>query len=286
MSLSSSVIISRKSSVLLSLVLAFFLAFSSMASADMKFDRFAVQNNGYPTKDSTTTKSLYDVLSRAGVLPIIHNLVPELGELLKNMEKMFHSLEKDRHAHDLNKIMGHLKDTWFNTFDNMRVQGTDILDVNTFHSFLVKYQELLDKAVTRDRELDGSDVVQFMAQLEHLFHALDSAYAVAFLSLKDYLNLPYFPFRLDWDFFSSKSQEILQKLPADIFDPNMLRELTKIPREMMGQLTTYFDEKYDELMKSPVGHMVPMLINMIPVVVNMIKNMPEQNRHNMNREEF
>lgn len=66
----------------------------------------------------------------------------------------------------------------------------------------------------------------------------------------------------------------------------MLRELTKIPREMMGQLTTYFDEKYDELMKSPVGHMVPMLINMIPVVVNMIKNMPEQNRHNMNREEF
>lgn len=156
MSLSSSVIISRKSSVLLSLVLAFFLAFSSMASADLMFDRFAVQNSGYPTKDSTTTKSLYDVLSRAGVLPIIHNLVPELGELLKNMEKMFHSLEKDRHAHDLNKIMGHLKDTWFNTFDNMRVQGTDILDVNTFHSFLVKYQELLDKAVTRDRELDGS----------------------------------------------------------------------------------------------------------------------------------
>jgi len=284
MSLSSSVIMSRKSSVLLSLVLAFFLAFSSMASADMKFDRFAVQNNGYPTKDSTTTKSLYDVLSRAGVLPIIHNLVPELGDLLRNMEKMFHSLEKDRHAHDLNKIMGHLKDTWSNTFDNMRVKGTDIVDVNAFHAFLTKYQELLDKAVSRDRELDGSDVVQFMAQLEHLFHALESSYAVAFLSLKDYLA--YFPFKLDWNFFSSKSQEILDKLPADLFDPNMLRELMKIPREMMGQLTTYFDEKYDELMQSPVGHMVPMLINMIPVVVNMIKNMPEQQRHNMNREEF
>jgi len=275
---------SQKSYVLFSLVLAFFLAFSSMASADLMFDRFAVQNNGYPTKDSTTTRTLHDVLSRAGVLPIIHNLVPELSDLLRNMEKMFHSLEKDRHAHDLNKIMGHLKDTWSTTFDNIRVKGTDIVDVNAFHTFIVKYQELLDKAVSRDRELDGSDVVQFMAQLEHLFHAIESAYAVAFLSLKDYLS--YLPFKLDWNFFSSKSQEILDKLPADLFDPNMLRELMKIPREMMGQLTSFFDEKYDELMQSPIGHMVPMLINMIPVVVNMIKNMPEQQRHNLNREEF
>jgi len=284
MSFSSSVIMSQKSYVLFSLVLAFFLAFSSMASADLMFDRFAVQNNGYPTKDSTTTRTLHDVLSRAGVLPIIHNLVPELSDLLRNMDKMFHTLEKDRHAHDLNKIMGHLKDTWSTTFDNIRVKGTDIVDVNAFHTFIVKYQELLDKAVSRDRELDGSDVVQFMAQLEHLFHAIESAYAVAFLSLKDYLS--YLPFKLDWNFFSSKSQEILDKLPADLFDPNMLRELMKIPREMMGQLTSFFDEKYDELMQSPIGHMVPMLINMIPVVVNMIKNMPEQQRHNLNREEF
>jgi len=255
-----------------------------MASADLMFDRLAVQNNGFPTKDSTTTKTLHDVLSRAGVLPIIHNLVPELSDLLRNMDKMFHTLEKDRHAHDLNKIMGHLKDTWSTTFDNIRVKGTDIVDVNAFHTFIVKYQELLDKAVSRDSELDGSVVVQFMAQLEHLFHAIESAYAVAFLSLKDYLS--YLPFKLDWNFFSSKSEEILDKLPADLFDPNMLRELVKIPREMMGQLTSYFDEKYDELMQSPIGHMVPMLINMIPVVVNMIKNIPEQQRHNLNREEF
>jgi len=255
-----------------------------MASADLMYDRFAVQNSGYPTGDSTTTKSLYDVLSKAGVLPIIHNLVPELGVLLKSIDKMFHSLEKDRHAHDLNKIMGHLKDTWSITFDNIAVKGTDIVDVNAFHTFIVKYQELLDKAVSRDRELDGSDVVQFMSQLEHLFHTLESAYAVAFLSLKDYL--PYLSITPDFNFFSSKSQEILDKLPADLFDPNMLRELLKIPREMMGQFTTFFDEKYDELMRSQIGHMVPMVINMIPVVVNMIKNMPEQQRHNMNREEF
>jgi len=248
------------------------------------FDRFAVQNKGYPTKDSATTKSLYDVLSKAGVLPIIHNLVPELGDLLKSIDKMFHSLEKDRHAHDLNKIMGHLKDTWSNTFDKMAVKGTDIVDVNAFHAFIVKYQELLDVAVSRDRELDGSDVVQFMSQLDHLFHTLESAYAVAFLSLKDYL--PYLSITPDFDFFSSKSREILDKLPADLFDPNMLRELLKIPREMMGQLTTYFDEKYDELMRSSIGHMIPMFINMIPVVVNMIKNMPEQHQHNMNRAEF
>jgi len=284
MSLSSSVIMSRKSYILLSLVLAFFLSFSSMASADLMYDRFTVQNNGYPTKDSATTRSLLDVLGRTGVLPIIKNLVPEFHDLLATMEELFHSMEKERHAHDLNRIMGHLKDTWSRALDEVVVNGTDIVDVSAFHAFLAAYQTLLDREVSSDRELDGSDVVKFMAQLEHLFHALESAYAVAFLSLKDFL--PYLPFKLDWTFFSTQSQKIMDKLPADLFNPSMLRELMKIPREMMGQFTMVFEELYNELMKSPLGQVVPVVVNMIPVLVNMIKNMPEQQRHNQNREEF
>jgi len=255
-----------------------------MASADLMYDRFTVQNNGYPTKDSATTRSLLDVLGRTGVLPIIKNLVPEFHDLLATMEELFHSMEKERHAHDLNRIMGHLKDTWSRALDEVVVNGTDIVDVSAFHAFLAAYQTLLDREVSSDRELDGSDVVKFMAQLEHLFHALESAYAVAFLSLKDFL--PYLPFKLDWTFFSTQSQKIMDKLPADLFNPSMLRELMKIPREMMGQFTMVFEELYNELMKSPLGQVVPVVVNMIPVLVNMIKNMPEQQRHNQNREEF
>jgi len=269
MSLSSSVIMSRKSSLLLSLVLAFLLAFSSMASADYMYDRFAVQNSGYASKDGSS--GLLDVLDRTGVLPIIKNLVPEFHDLLTKVEHLFHFMEKDRHAHDLNKILGHLRDTWSRTLDEMMIsekrRTTDLVDISGFNQFMTKYQKLLDKAVNSDRDLEGSDVVQFMAQLVHLFHAIEAAYAVVFLSLEN-LNIPI---KLNW-FLFSQSKLLFNMLPTNLFDPDMLGELMRTPREMMDQFTHVIEELFEQLMDSPIGQY-------FPLIRDMIYNMSEKLRH-------
>jgi len=274
MSMSSSVLMSHKSSLLLPLVLAFLMALCSMASADYMQDRFTVQNSAYATKD--VSGGLIDVLDRTGVLPIIKNLVPEIHDLLEKAEHLFHFMEKDRHAHDLNKILGHIRDTWARALDEMMAsrRASDLVDVNGFHAFLAKYQVLLDRAVHNDRELDGSDVVQFMAQLEHLFRALESAYAVVFFGLES-LNIPI---KLNWYLFS-QSKMVLKMLPTNLFDPEMLGELMRTPREMMDQFTRTFEELFEQLIDSPVGQYVPL-------IVNMIQNMSAKQHHNQNREDL
>jgi len=225
---------------------------------DMAYERFAVQNTEYGSKLSG--KSLLDVLEKRGVLLIFKNLVPEVLDLLKSVEQTFHFMEKGRHAHDLNKILGHLKDTWSRALDDvMRSHSpSEVVDVNAFNTFVQRYQALLDTAISNDRGLEGSDVLRFSSQLEHLFRALESAYAVLYFALQD-LHLPI---QLTWMLFSP-TRLIVKSIPDNLFDPNMLGDLMRTPRELMNQFTHAFDELFQQLMDSPAGQYVPLIINMI-----------------------
>lgn len=247
------------------LVFMFLLAVASVAVADyargpqgMAFDRFDVQNNEYATKGSS--KGLVDALDRAGLLTIVKNLVPEIHELLVKMEHLFHSLDRDRHRHigDLNRVLGHLKDTWARAMlETMRGGASSIVDVNGFDAFLDKYQVLLNKAI-RDDALEDSDVAVFLTQLEHLFRILKPTYAAIFLGLKD----KGIPFILDWNLFS-QTTKIVDKIPDNLFDPDMLGDLMKTPKDIMNQFATAFEDYYEQLMDSPIGQYVPLALGMI-----------------------
>jgi len=254
-------ILSKKLFVLQCLALVLFVigcVVPSMADAPaMAFDRFAVQNNEYSKTGSA--KSLVDVLDRAGVLIIVKNLVPEFHDLVVKMEKLFHALDRDRHQHihDLNRVLGHLKDTWSRSFDEILSERRpyDPVDVNAFHYFLEKYRMMLDRAIHADG-LQNSDVGQFLDQLDHLFRALESAYAAIFLAMESF----QLPFQLNWILFS-KTKDIINQIPDNLFDAEMLGELMKTPKEMMNQFTTGFEEMYKQLMLSPAGQWVPLAIN-------------------------
>jgi len=259
MSLSSSVLISKKFFLLQCLALVLLLVAGAVPG--MAFNRYdAVQNTEYA--NAGNTKSLIDVLDRAGVLPIVKNLVPEFHDLMVKMENLFHALERDRHRHihDLNKVLGHLKDTWSRSLDEImseKGRSSQIVDVNAFRAFLGKYKVLLNQAIQTDG-LENSDIVQFMDQLDHLFRALESAYAVIFFGLKD-LNIP---FQLNW-FLFSQTKMIVNMIPNNLFDAEMLGELMRTPKEMMNQFIGAIEELYEQLMDSHAGQYVPLIVNMI-----------------------
>jgi len=253
------------------LALILFLAIGSVAvSGGLAFDRFAVQNNDYTAKGP---RSLVNALDRAGVLGIVKNLVPEVGNLIVQMENLFHALDRDRHRHisDLNRVLGHLKDTWSLAIDEMMSQkGSQVVDVNAFHSFLEVYKVLLDRAIRED-SLEGSDVVQFMGQLDHLFRVLESAYAAVYLGLKDILRETGLkdilmgmgiPSEITWSLFSS-TKNIVNRIPNNSFDPELLGDLMRTPKEMMNQFTVAFEELFEKLMISPFGQWVPIVTGMI-----------------------
>jgi len=243
----------------------------------MAFDRFAVQNNEYPSKGAA--RGLIDALDRAGVLPIVKNLVPEIHELLVKMENLFHSLDRDRHRHisDLNRVLGHLKDTWAHAMNEMMRGGASAaVDVKGFNAFLAKYQELLDKAI-RDDSLEDSDIAQFLGQLDHLFRLLESTFAALFYGLKD----KGIPFILDWNLFS-QTTKIVDRIPDDLFDPHLLGDLMKTPKDLMSQFAASFEEYFDQLMGSPIGQYVPLAIGMI----NAATMNSARQRFNENRSEL
>jgi hypothetical protein len=251
---------SKKCFLLQCIALVLFLV--AGAAPGMAFNRYdaAVQKNEY--MNAGNTKSLVDVLDRAGVLPIVKNLVPEFHDLMVKVEKLFHALDRDRHRHihDLNKVLGHLKDTWSRALDEImseKRRSNEIVDVNAFRAFLEKYKVLLDQAIQTDG-LENSDIVQFMDQLDHLFRALEAAYAVIFFGLKD-LNIP---FQLNW-FIFSQTKLIVNMIPSNLFDPEMLGELMTTPKEMMNQFIGSIEELYEQLMDSPAGQYVPLIVNMI-----------------------
>jgi len=284
MSLSSSVLFSKKNVLLQCFVFLFIVAFASVAVADlqrgpqgMAFDRFAVQNNEYPSKGGA--RGLIEALDRAGVLPIVKNLVPEIHELLVKMENLFHSLDRDRHRHisDLNKVLGHLKDTWARAMNEMMRGGeSGVVDVNGFNAFLAKYQQLLNKAI-HDDSLEDSDIAQFLGQLDHLFRLLESTYAALYYGLKE----TGIPFMLDWYLFS-QTTKIVDKIPENLFDPEMLGDLMKTPKDIMSQFAASFEAYFDQLMGSPVGQYVPLAIGMI----NAATMNSARQRYNDNRSEL
>jgi len=263
------------------LALILFLAIGSVAvSGGLAFDRFAVQNNDYTAKGP---RSLVNALDRAGVLAIVKNLVPEIHDMILKVENLFHALDRDRHRHisDLNRVLGHLKDTWSLAIDEMMSQkGSQVVDVNAFQAFLQMFKVLLDKAI-RDDSLEGSDVVQFMDQIDHLFRVLESAYAVVYLGLPDILKEMRLPFAITWSLFSSTKQ-IVNLIPDNLFDPELLGDLMKTPKEMMNQFTVAFEDLFEKLMDSPYGQYIPVVTSMI----NAATMNAARQRFNENRSEL
>jgi hypothetical protein len=270
------------------------IAFGSVAVSgfaagpqNMAFDRFAVQNKDYAAPGGPgDSPSLVKALERRGVLGIVNNLVPEIRDLLVKMEGLFHSLDRDRHRHvdDLNKILGHIKDTWSRAIDEMMSQSKfQVVDVNGFNAFMEKYKLLLDRAIRKD-SLEDSDVGQFLTQMDHLYRGIESAYAAVYLGLETFfleMNIP-FPFVISWSVFST-TKEIFKIIPNDLFDTDQLSELMKQPKEMMTQLTVAFEQLFETLEKTQFGHFIPVVTSMIQAAT---LNAARQRQYNENKSEL
>jgi len=289
MSVSSTVILSRKVSLVQYLAIFLFIVLGSAAAVsgagDMMFDRYSVQNNDYEPKDyyiqGGNGKSLVNALDRAGILDIIRNLVPEVVDLLVKLEKLFHALDEDRHRHihDLNKVLGHIKDTWTRSLDEMTKEKGPmaVVDVNAFRAFLDKYKVLLNRAINSDG-LQASDVVKFMDYLDHLLRSLEAAYAVVFFGLKD-LGLP---FQLTWSLLAM-TKRVIYMIPANLFDADMLGELMQTPKELMSQLTSGVELFHKTIEEYGASAYFSIAVNMIQ---NFITQQQQKRQHDINRSEM
>jgi len=293
MSISSSVILSRKNILLQCLAFILVLALSSVAVSaydgpqGLAFDRFAVQNKDYAASGGPGgPQSLVRALEKRGVLAIVNNLVPEIRDVLVKMEELFHSLDRDRHRHigELSRVLGHIKDTWPRAIDGMLAQGEfEFVTVSGFNAFMEKYKLLLDRAIHED-SLEDSDVAQFLTQMDHLYRGLESAYAAVYLGLESFfleMGIP-FPFQISWNMFSA-TKDIFKIIPNDIFATEVLVELMKQPKEILNSLTVTFEQFFQQLEKSQFGQFVPIVTSMIQAAT---MNIARQRQFNENRSEL
>jgi hypothetical protein len=264
---------------------AFFFAFSSMAFADdaVRFgnaygDRLAVQNEYLNKNSGSPLTSLIQALKNVGVWNIIINLAPEFEQMASTADGLFHTFQKEKHAEDINIILGHFRDNWPIAINRMKkLKGSSAeVDINNFIEFMRTYQDLLDQSIHRDSQLEDSDIVKFMGQLTHLFNALESAYGNLYLTFKT-LNLPI---KIDWNIFQM-SNKIVQMIPKELINTEFLKDIMQAPNAIFNELAQSIESLNDQIYDSPVGQYVPILLQ---VVENFVKNYVDQQNHRINRE--
>jgi len=275
----------NKSFLSLFLAVAFFLTFSSIAFADYPYrfdDRLSVVQNEYAKNDANPGAGsfgmLIDALDNAGLIGILRNLVPEFEKMVETLQGLFHAMQKERHAEDLNKILGHFRDNWpvaINRMKKLKGSSSEV-DLAGFMAFMEAYKTLLDDSISADHSLGDSDVVKFMSQLTHLFNALESAYGSFYMGFKA-LNIPI---KIDWNIFQT-TNKLIQMIPEELIDAKFMSELLQAPSEVFHSLAKTIEDVNEQIRDSPIGQYVPLVLQ---VVENLVKNWVAQQEYHINRD--
>jgi len=223
---------------------------------------------------------LMDSLENIGLKRILENLLPEFRSMVDKLQGLFHSLQKDRHVGDLNRIVGHFRDNWPRAIKLVRKEkgsGSEV-DLAGFMAFMETYKKLLDESINADSNLENSDVVKFMDQLTHLFNALEAAYGNFYMAFKAFK----IPIIITWDIFQA-TNKIVQMIPKELIDTQFFNELLQTPNLIFRELASTINTFNEEIRKSPIGHMVPIGLQ---VVESMVKNWVAQQEHEINRQEM
>lgn len=279
---------SKKSFLTLFFAVAFFLAISSIALADNpvrlndQFDRFdTAQYDDRLTKSSDTPiGNLIGSLQNLGVWNIITNLAPEVKQMADTAEGLFHTLSKKQHYQDLAVIVGHFRDSWplaINRMKKLKGASSEV-DLNSFVEFMRTYQDLLDQSIHRDKQLEDSDVVKFMGQLTHLFHAVEAAYGNLYFAFKT-LKLPI---KIDWNIFQM-TNSLIQKIPQSFINVDVIQELVQAPNAFFTEMAGVIEVLNEKLYESPVGQFMPIILQQVEVFV---QNFVAQREHEENKLEF